>query len=73
MKLNETIPALVWQSDIEALGALIDSRHAKLTADFNRHVISDETMTLCVCIQQHVNALWVRQECGLLGRRGNHR
>jgi hypothetical protein len=60
------IPALVWQSDIEALAALIDSRHAKLVADFNQYIVSEAAMALCVRIQRHVHICWMRDSNGLL-------
>ena len=75
----ESIPALVWQSDIEALAvprlaelvALIDSRHAVLLANFNQYIVSDAAMLFCARIQRHVLACYERDGYGLLRRRDN--
>lgn len=70
--IDPQIPALIWQSDIEALVTAIQERHARLSADFNRYVVSEATMEFCARIQQHVNACLTQDGYGLLTR-SNHR
>lgn len=71
--IEPPIPALIGPGEIEALLIAIQERHAHLSADFNRYVVSESTMALCARIQRHVNACWMRNGEGLLTpRRGNH-
>ena len=66
---------IAWlQAGPELWPSLITARHDKLAADFNAYayVCSAELMAKCARIQRNVNDCWVRQACGLLGRRGNY-
>ncbi len=61
-----------WQIDADVLVALIEHRHAALTANFNQSDESEETIANCARIQRHVMACYVRDGNGLLRARGNN-
>ena len=61
-----------WQTDVDALVAIIESRHATLTTNFNEYLCSQETMNLCARIRRHVLACYEWDGYGLLRARDNY-